>query len=401
MSEFATEGAQHSNPAPASSAAATTTVGRHTQAATATARHANGGIAIAPDERDHSMPSLLGWAADVELRTLLAHLRENLAAYDRASTQPERDAALQAIDTRVQLAFDHIPAEQYEAFRHELGAALGVSGRHALATILSEPHAGRGTRARHYLGDGLATPAPSVEAAPEVEPTPPASGPEMPLAAKLLAMHSSMGEVRSRAMAGQLQIAMDRYGITHPAQQAMFIAQTMLETGGYATFREHRSDASATARYETTASTARRLGNTEVGDGARYLGRGALQITGREAYRRAGERVGRDLLAHPEQAEEPDVAFLVSAAYWANKRAASIDHFNTARRGHDWSWIPASVDNEHLQQIALLGTGAAYDYISLGINGGVPYENLPRRHEWFARAAPLWGLSDEGCAAAR
>lgn len=50
------------------------------------------------------------------------------------------------------------------------------------------------------------------------------------------------------------------------------------------------------------------LGNTQVGDGRRYKGRGFVQITGRNNYALWGERMGIDLIGKPELASRPDVA---------------------------------------------------------------------------------------------
>jgi len=62
------------------------------------------------------------------------------------------------------------------------------------------------------------------------------------------------------------------------------------------------------------------LGNSEPGDGARYIGRGYLQITGRANYREMGERLGLDLEAHPDRAAEPDVAVRIACAFWTARR---------------------------------------------------------------------------------
>ena len=60
----------------------------------------------------------------------------------------------------------------------------------------------------------------------------------------------------------------------------------------------------------------RDLGNTEPGDGARFIGRGWLQITGRANYREMGRRIGVDLEAAPDRAAEPAVALAAACSYW-------------------------------------------------------------------------------------
>jgi peptidoglycan hydrolase-like protein with peptidoglycan-binding domain len=55
------------------------------------------------------------------------------------------------------------------------------------------------------------------------------------------------------------------------------------------------------------------LGNTEPGDGPRYKGRGFVQITGRRNYRIWSEKLGIDLVGHPEKAAIPDIAAIILA----------------------------------------------------------------------------------------
>ena len=64
-------------------------------------------------------------------------------------------------------------------------------------------------------------------------------------------------------------------------------------------------------RYEGQA----RLGNTQPGDGARYCGRGFVQLTGRDNYQRHGAAVGVDLIASPELANAPEVACALLAHF--------------------------------------------------------------------------------------
>ena len=53
---------------------------------------------------------------------------------------------------------------------------------------------------------------------------------------------------------------------------------------------------------------ARELGNLLPGDGARYCGRGYVQLTGKNNYARAADKLGVELIADPDLALRPDVA---------------------------------------------------------------------------------------------
>lgn len=55
-------------------------------------------------------------------------------------------------------------------------------------------------------------------------------------------------------------------------------------------------------------SVAAALGNMQPGDGARYAGRGFVQLTGRTNYRRAEAKTGQPLLANPDLAMRADIA---------------------------------------------------------------------------------------------
>jgi predicted chitinase len=64
----------------------------------------------------------------------------------------------------------------------------------------------------------------------------------------------------------------------------------------------------------------RDLGNTEAGDGARFIGRGYLQIVGRANYTRLGKAIGVDLISQPEKAEEPMIAAKILVEYFLERK---------------------------------------------------------------------------------
>jgi putative chitinase len=53
---------------------------------------------------------------------------------------------------------------------------------------------------------------------------------------------------------------------------------------------------------------AKALGNVHVGDGAKYCGRGYVQLTGRTNYEKAAAKTGADLVNNPDLAMRQDIA---------------------------------------------------------------------------------------------
>lgn len=112
---------------------------------------------------------------------------------------------------------------------------------------------------------------------------------------------------------------MAEFGIDTPVRQAAFLAQLAHESGGFNYLRELGSDAYL-EKYDT-GPIAARLGNTPAddGDGQKYKGRGLIQITGTDNYRRCGAGLGLDLLAAPHRLEEPQYAVASACWFWASK----------------------------------------------------------------------------------
>ena len=57
------------------------------------------------------------------------------------------------------------------------------------------------------------------------------------------------------------------------------------------------------------------LGNTQPGDGSKFKGRGLIQLSGRDNYKRVGDIIGVDLVANPELVNDPKYAAAVAMAY--------------------------------------------------------------------------------------
>lgn len=63
-----------------------------------------------------------------------------------------------------------------------------------------------------------------------------------------------------------------------------------------------------------------KLGNTEPGDGWKYVGRGFNGITGRANYRKYGSMIGQNLESNPELLEDPKIAAKASIAFLTKNR---------------------------------------------------------------------------------
>lgn len=71
-------------------------------------------------------------------------------------------------------------------------------------------------------------------------------------------------------------------------------------------------------KYDAGTPIGKRLGNTQLGDGFKYRGRGYVQITGRANYARLTTELGlgpdEDLVNDPEQALRPMISYRIMSA---------------------------------------------------------------------------------------
>jgi putative chitinase len=113
-----------------------------------------------------------------------------------------------------------------------------------------------------------------------------------------------------------LTSAMEEFEINAKLRQAAFLAQIAHESGEFQYMRELWGPTEAQKRYEPPSEKALELGNIYPGDGKRFMGRGAIQLTGRDNYRKYGIFLRVDLENHPDMAADPDLCFRIAAAFW-------------------------------------------------------------------------------------
>ena len=113
---------------------------------------------------------------------------------------------------------------------------------------------------------------------------------------------------------------------------AQFLAQCAHETGDFAHMEELGGNRYL-AQYDPTVNPAKAktLGNTQAGDGAKYKGRGFIQITGKANYTKAGQALGIDLVKNPDLASQPDVAAKIAVWYWQNRVSPYVQDFSDTR----------------------------------------------------------------------
>jgi putative chitinase len=78
---------------------------------------------------------------------------------------------------------------------------------------------------------------------------------------------------------------------------------------------------------------AKSLGNTKPGDGAKYAGRGYIQLTGKYNYAAASKAIYGDdrLVRDPSLVEKPEVAAKTSVWYWQNRVSNKVKNFDNVK----------------------------------------------------------------------
>jgi putative chitinase len=139
---------------------------------------------------------------------------------------------------------------------------------------------------------------------------------------------------------GPLEEVFVKYEINTPARQACFIGQCAHESGNFKALQENlnysaeglmKTWPSRFATKEIADQYARqpakiagkvyngRLGNTSEEEASNFLGRGLIQLTGKENYANCGTALGIDLIGNPTLLTEPKYAALSAGWFWNKK----------------------------------------------------------------------------------
>jgi predicted chitinase len=158
-----------------------------------------------------------------------------------------------------------------------------------------------------------------------------------------------------------------------------FMAQILHESGGLTIFKENMNYRAERivqvwpSRFPTMADAlpfahnpeklankvyGRRMGNVNPGDGWKFIGRGLIQVTGRESYKKFGDKLGVDLVGNPELAISAEWCLKIACEEWKEKGCNSL----------------ADADNLNL--------------ITRRINGGLI--GLSSRRDWLVKTKHIW-----------
>ena len=170
-------------------------------------------------------------------------------------------------------------------------------------------------------------PLPPPVAKPAPPPPPPLATPEV--VAEIL--ECPLKETQTY-LPGVLE-ALQEKGILDKPTLIAAIATIGVETGGFCPINEYGGDSYFTEMYEDRDD----LGNCKPGDGARYHGRGFIQITGRANYRDYGQKLGlgNALEDNPELALDAKVGAKILACYFYDReidRAAQEGDWRLVRK---------------------------------------------------------------------
>jgi predicted chitinase len=148
-----------------------------------------------------------------------------------------------------------------------------------------------------------------------------------------------------------INAAMTEFAINTRLRQAAFLSQLAHESLELQELTELANGKAYEGRKD--------LGNANPGDGARYRGRGPIQLTGLRNYRSASEALNLPLVASPELAADPKYGFRIAGWFWQranlNKFADERNFDEITRRINGGNNGQASRERYYKQALVVLG----------------------------------------------
>lgn len=158
-----------------------------------------------------------------------------------------------------------------------------------------------------------------------------------------------------------LNSTFSRFNINTPIRQAAFIGQCGHECGNFRILEENLNYRAETLmklwpkRFPTLEVAneyarnpkkiankvyASRMGNRDEasGDGFRFRGRGAIQLTGYSNYFHAGKALGIDFVKEPDLVATPQYAALTAGWFWDTHKC------NTLADASDWTGLTRKIN---------------------------------------------------------
>ena len=162
-------------------------------------------------------------------------------------------------------------------------------------------------------------------------------------------------------LAGPLNETFERFNISTVRQQAAFLGQCGHECGNFKVFEENLNYRAETLmklwpkrfptlefakQYErnprkiANSVYSNRMGNRDEasGDGWRFRGSGALQLTGHSNFYHAGKALGVDFVMEPELVRTPKYALLTAGWFW------STHGCNALAENADWVGLTKKIN---------------------------------------------------------
>jgi putative chitinase len=122
-----------------------------------------------------------------------------------------------------------------------------------------------------------------------------------------------------------MNLVFPQFSVDTPARIAAWLGQVGVESGELKFTKElpskwNKKDPKDPKELCGTLYEGRKnLGNTQAGDGPKFIGRGVLQLTGRANYTEYGKKLGLDLVNKPELAEGAEVSVKIACQYFKDR----------------------------------------------------------------------------------